>query len=189
MVRAAAAAAQAGLPVSPATVLRLAKTCPPLPEPWPAPALDAFLALLGAGQPMIAAWEDLDQAGLISTLLPGWERLRSMPQRDPIHLYTVDRHLMETAVNASGLVRRVSRPDLLLLAAIFHDIGKGLGRRTTRWSGAELVVPWLDRMGVRRAGHRRHRDADPAPPAARRHRRQARPGRPGDRRRCGRRHR
>ena len=99
------------------------------PIPGRPPALDAFLALLGAGEPMIAAWEDLDQAGLIANLLPGWERLRSMPQRDPIHLFTVDRHLMETAVVASGLVRRVARPDLLLLAAILHDIGKGHPRR------------------------------------------------------------
>ena len=147
VIRAAAAAAQAGLPVSPATVLRLAKTCPPLPDPWPTKALDAFLALLGAGEPMLPAWEDLDQAGLISAMLPGWERLRSMPQRDPIHLYTVDRHLMQTAVNAAGLVRRVSRPDLLLLAAIFHDIGKG-SNADHSVVGAELVVPWLRRMGV-----------------------------------------
>ncbi len=153
VVRAAAAAAQAGLPVSPATVLRLARTCPPLPDPWPPVALDAFLSLLGAGEPMIAAWEDLDQAGLISTLLPGWERLRSLPQRDPIHLYTVDRHLMQTAVNASGLVRRVARPDLLLLAAILHDIGKG-PREDERdhadhaVAGADLCVPWLRRMGL-----------------------------------------
>jgi [protein-PII] uridylyltransferase len=150
VIRAAAAAAQAGLPVSPATVLRLAKTCPPLPDPWPAPALDAFLALLGAGEPMLAAWEDLDQAGLISAMLPGWERLRSMPQRDPIHLYTVDRHLMQAAVNAAGLVRRVSRPDLLLLAAIFHDIGKGSDADHSV-VGAELVMPWLRRMGVAEA--------------------------------------
>ena len=96
---------------------------------------------------MIAAWEDLDQAGLISSLLPGWERLRSMPQREPIHQFTVDRHLMQTAVNASTLVRKVSRPDLLLLAAIFHDIGKGLdGDHSTL--GADLVVSWLTRMGV-----------------------------------------
>ncbi len=39
VVRAAAAAAQAGLPVSPATVMRLAKVSPPLPEPWPPVAL------------------------------------------------------------------------------------------------------------------------------------------------------
>ncbi len=150
VLRAAAAAAQAGLPVSPATVLRLAKSCPPLPDPWPPVALDAFLALLGAGEPMIPAWEDLDQAGLISTLLPGWERLRSKPQRDPIHLYTVDRHLMESAVVAAGLVRRVSRPDLLLLAAILHDIGKGHGADYPNHSvaGAEMSVSWLQRMGV-----------------------------------------
>ncbi|HOZ59605.1 MAG TPA: [protein-PII] uridylyltransferase [Nakamurella multipartita] len=154
VVRAAAAAAQSGLPVSPATVLRLARTCPPLPDPWPPVALDAFLSLLGAGEPMLAAWEDLDQAGLISTLLPGWERLRSLPQRDPIHLYTVDRHLMQTAVNAAGLVRRVARPDLLLLAAILHDIGKGPREDERDHAdhavvGADLCVPWLRRMGLK----------------------------------------
>lgn len=153
VVRAAAAAAQSGLPVSPATVLRLARTCPPLPDPWPPVALDAFLSLLGAGEPMLAAWEDLDQAGLISTLLPGWERLRSLPQRDPIHLYTVDRHLMQTAVNAAGLVRRVARPDLLLLAAILHDIGKGPREDERDHAdhaevGADMCVPWLRRMGL-----------------------------------------
>jgi [protein-PII] uridylyltransferase len=150
IIRAAAAAAQAGLPVSPATVLRLARTCPPLPDPWPAPALDAFLALLGAGQPMIAAWEDLDQAGLIADLLPGWERLRSMPQRDPIHLFTVDRHLMETAVVASTLVRKVARPDLLLLTAILHDVGKGhlADYPNHATAGADLCRPILARMGV-----------------------------------------
>ncbi|MET3805049.1 [protein-PII] uridylyltransferase [Nakamurella sp. UYEF19] len=146
-LRAAAAAAQAGLPVSPATVVRLARTRPVMPEPWPTVALDAFLSLLGAGEPMITAWEGLDQAGLIAEMIPGWERLRSLPQRDPIHLYTVDRHLMQTAVNASAMVRRVSRPDLLLLAAIFHDIGKGLpGDHST--VGAEMIPMWLARIGI-----------------------------------------
>ncbi len=146
-LRAAAAAAQAGLPVSPATVVRLARVNPGLPEPWPAVALDAFLALLGSGEPMITVWEGLDQAGLIAEILPGWERLRSLPQRDPIHLYTVDRHLMQTAVNAAALVRRTDRPDLLLLAAIFHDIGKGLpGDHST--VGAEMIPDWLSRLGV-----------------------------------------
>jgi len=146
-LRAAAAAAQAGLPVSPATIVRLGRTSQAMPQPWPTVALDAFLSLLGAGEPMITVWEGLDQAGLISQLLPGWERLRSLPQRDPIHLYSVDRHLMQTAVNASAMVRRVARPDLLLLAAIFHDIGKGLpGDHSI--VGAELIPSWLDRLGV-----------------------------------------
>ena len=147
LLRTAAAAAQAGLPVAPATLQRMARAQVLLPEPWPRPALHAFLALLGAGESMITVWEGLDQVGLIAALLPGWERLRSLPQHDPVHRYTVDRHLMQTAVNATALLRRVSRPDLLLLAAIFHDIGKGLAGDHSI-VGAELVGPWLRRIGL-----------------------------------------
>ena len=146
-LRAAAAAAQAGLTVAPATVHRLAKLCPPLPNPWPAAALNAFVSLLGAGASMITVWESLDQAGLISSMLPGWEKLRSKPQWDPIHMFTVDRHLMETAVQASRLVRKVRRPDLLLLTAIFHDIGKGAGHDHSV-VGAKLIRDWMPRLGV-----------------------------------------
>jgi [protein-PII] uridylyltransferase len=42
-----------------------------------------------------------------------------------VHLFTVDRHLIETAVHASGMASRVARPDLLLIGAFLHDIGKG----------------------------------------------------------------
>lgn len=146
-LRAAAAAAQHGLAVNPATVVRLARVAADLPDPWPTQALDAFLALLGAGEPMLAVWEAFDQAGLVARWLPGWERLRSLPQHDPIHLYTVDRHLTQTAANASALVRRVSRPDLLLLAAIFHDVGKGLPGDHSE-VGAQVIRPWLDRVGL-----------------------------------------
>jgi [protein-PII] uridylyltransferase len=124
VVRAAAAAAQSGLPLAPRTLSRLAK-CPPLPVPWPAPARDALLALLGAGQAAISVWEALDQEGLITALIPDWERVRNRPQRNPLHRFTVDRHLVETAVHAAASAREVARPDLLLLAALLHDIGKG----------------------------------------------------------------
>ncbi|MBV9384008.1 MAG: [protein-PII] uridylyltransferase, partial [Streptosporangiaceae bacterium] len=124
VLRAAAAAAQAGIPLAPRALARLAD-CPPLPVPWPDDARDALLTLLGAGPAAIGVWEALDQEGLVTALIPDWERVRNRPQRNPLHRFTVDRHLVETAANAASRTRDVARPDLLLLAALLHDIGKG----------------------------------------------------------------
>ncbi|MBO0805959.1 MAG: [protein-PII] uridylyltransferase, partial [Nocardiopsaceae bacterium] len=123
-LRAAAAAAQAGMVLAPRALARLSE-CPPLPVPWPADARDALIALLGAGHSAIPVWEALDQEGLLTALIPDWERVRNRPQRNPLHRFTVDRHLVECAANAAALARDVARPDLLLLSALMHDMGKG----------------------------------------------------------------
>ncbi|MGP3981149.1 [protein-PII] uridylyltransferase [Streptomyces sp. KR80] len=132
-LRAAAAAAQAGLPLSLHAVRRMAAAARPLPVPWPAEARELLVTLLGAGAPTVPVWEALEAEGLITRLLPDWERVRCRPQRNPVHRWTVDRHLVETAVRASARSRRVSRPDLLLIAALLHDIGKG-------WPGDHSVA-------------------------------------------------
>ncbi|MFG1809834.1 [protein-PII] uridylyltransferase [Streptomyces sp. NPDC049040] len=124
-LRAAAAAAQAGLPLSLHAVRRLAAAARPLPVPWPAEAREQLVTLLGAGESTVQVWEALEAEGLVTRLLPDWERVRCRPQRNAVHRFTVDRHLVETAVQAAGLTRRVGRPDLLLTAALLHDIGKG----------------------------------------------------------------
>jgi [protein-PII] uridylyltransferase len=132
VLRAAAAAAQSGLPLAPRTLDRLAE-CPPLPVPWPAAARDSLLSLLGAGQAAVSVWEALDTEGLVTALIPDWERIRNRPQRNPLHTFTVDRHLAEAAAHAAALTREVARPDLLLLAALLHDVGKG-------WPGDHSVT-------------------------------------------------
>ncbi|GGU05392.1 [protein-PII] uridylyltransferase [Streptomyces lateritius] len=132
-LRAAAAAAQSGLPISLHAVRRLAAAAKPLPVPWPAEAREELVTLLGAGESTVPVWEALEAEGLITRLLPDWERVRCRPQRNPVHTWTVDRHLVETAVRASSLTRRVGRPDLLLVAALLHDIGKG-------WPGDHSVA-------------------------------------------------
>ncbi|CAL9532581.1 Bifunctional uridylyltransferase_uridylyl-removing enzyme [Streptomyces sp. enrichment culture] len=124
-LRAAAAAAQAGLPPSRPALRRLAAAAPPLPVPWPAEAREEFVTLLGAGEAAVGVWEALEAEGLVTAWLPEWEWVRCRPQRNPVHRWTVDRHLIETAVRAGAYVRRVRRPDLLLVAALLHDIGKG----------------------------------------------------------------
>jgi [protein-PII] uridylyltransferase len=124
-LRAAAAAAQNGLTVSYATVRRLAAECRPLPVPWPDEARAQLVTLLGAGEAAVPVWEALEAEGLVTRLLPDWERVRCRPQRNAVHRWTVDRHLVETAVRAAAMTRRVARPDLLLVAALLHDIGKG----------------------------------------------------------------
>ncbi|WP_433858459.1 [protein-PII] uridylyltransferase [Streptomyces kronopolitis] len=135
VLRAAAAAAQAGLPLATAAIRRCATAAAtrPLPVPWPAEAREQLITLLGAGAHTVPVWEALEAEGLVTRLLPDWERVRCRPQRNPVHTWTVDRHLIEAAVRASALTRRVHRPDLLLIAALLHDIGKG-------WPGDHSVA-------------------------------------------------
>jgi [protein-PII] uridylyltransferase len=125
LLRAAAAAARADLLLSPYTLKVLAVHSPPTPEPWPPEVRWSFLRLLASGRSAVPVLEQLDQEGLLSRLLPEWERVRSLPQRHPWHRYTVDRHLVEAAAAAAELTHDVDRPDLLLIAALLHDIGKG----------------------------------------------------------------
>jgi [protein-PII] uridylyltransferase len=146
-LRAAAAAARAGLPLAPHTLDRLGTESGLLPAPWPPAALDAFVGLLGAGRPAVPVLEALDQAGLLAALLPEWVPVRSRPQRNPVHRFTVDRHLMETAANAAELARTVARPDLLLLGALLHDIGKGYDGDHTE-AGVRVVRELTPRLGL-----------------------------------------
>ncbi|MEU4640707.1 [protein-PII] uridylyltransferase [Micromonospora sp. NPDC023814] len=146
-LRVAAAAATTRLPIARATCEWLAVYCPPLPAPWPAEARAALVTLLGAGPGLVPAWETCDRYGLIERWLPEWTRLRSLPQHNPVHRFTLDRHLVQTAYEASRHTREVDRPDLLLLGALLHDVGKGLpGDHST--AGAPLAEAVAARIGL-----------------------------------------
>lgn len=147
VLRVAAAAAQADLPIAPHTLDRLAAESAPLPQPWSPAARDAFVALLGAGHGLVGVVEALDQAGLWSPLFPEWDLVRCKPQRNAVHRYTVDRHLVAATVEAAALTRGVSRPDLLLLAALLHDLGKGRPGDHTE-AGVAMVPVVAGRLGV-----------------------------------------
>ena len=146
-LRAAATAAQRGLPLSIDACVALAEKFSPLPEPWPKPVLDDLVSLIGAGAPMVRVFEALDQDGLIEKWIPEWSHMRFLPQRNVLHRHTVDRHMLETAVHAAALTRTVKRADILLVSALFHDIGKGFPDKDHSEYGEVLILPLAKRLG------------------------------------------
>jgi len=146
-LRAAAASAELGIPMARPTMARLAAEAASPPSPWPLEVRRAFLRLLAAGFPGIYAIETLDHLGIWERYLLEWPRVRNRPQFDPYHRWSVDRHLLETVAGAAGYLRDVHRPDLLLLGALLHDIGKGAGADHSE-SGAEIAAGITERMGL-----------------------------------------
>ena len=149
-LRAAASAAQIGLPISMDSLEKLSASLGSgiglLPTPWPRDARENLIALIGAGSSMVQIFEALDQEEIIFHWIPEWKAVRSLPQRNVLHRHTVDRHMVETAVHAAALTRQVHRPDLLLFSALFHDIGKGTEEDHSE-RGVRLIEPIAQRIG------------------------------------------
>ena len=149
-LRVAAAAASRGARIERESLLRLGRQMPPLGDPWPAGARELFVALLACGRNAIPIIEALDQVGAVVKILPEWQTCRSRLQRNDYHRFTVDRHLCETAAQAADMLSggevSVERPDLLLVASLLHDIGKGYPGDHTE-VGMELMDTIARRMG------------------------------------------
>lgn len=146
-LRVAAASARSGRPIAGPTLEWLARYVPPPSPPWSAGARYALFALLGAGPALVPTWEACDRYGLVTGWFPEWTRVRSAPQHNPVHRFTIDRHLVETAAAAAAYSREVSRPDLLVLCGLLHDIGKGLPGDHSE-VGAPIAAGIAARLGL-----------------------------------------
>jgi [protein-PII] uridylyltransferase len=114
----------------------------------------ALLAILRAGEAAAPVLADLDDAGALAAYLPGWTAVRSLPQRNPLHRFDVDTHGLETVIALLDLAAgehaavwsRLADPDMLLVAAWLHDVGKAWPGDHSE-VGAARVRAWLARLG------------------------------------------
>ena len=104
--------------------------------------LDAFLILLRRGAPAVDALWSMNRHGLLAAILPAFGKVFGRMQYDLFHVYTVDEHTLRVLRNVARFAEPSARvefpvacpiwatlpkPEILLLAALFHDIAKGRG--------------------------------------------------------------
>jgi [protein-PII] uridylyltransferase len=104
--------------------------------------LAAFLSLLRRGAPAVDALWRMNRHGLLAAILPAFGEVFGRMQYDLFHVYTVDEHTLRVLRNVARFAApaahpdfplaceiwpTLDRPELLLLAALFHDIAKGRG--------------------------------------------------------------
>jgi [protein-PII] uridylyltransferase len=116
----------------------------------------AFLDTLQSANPL-PALSDMLESGLLSAYIPEFGHLKSLAQHDIYHVFTVDRHLLQTVAEINllretehTLFITVPSPFILFLAGLLHDIGKGYGMNHSEY-GAELAADIGRRLSLSEA--------------------------------------
>lgn len=101
-----------------------------------------FLKILAAPNKMTRQLRRMTRYGILGDYLPEFGRIMGQMQHDLFHVYTVDAHTLEVVKIArrfqfpdleekfpvtSRVARRLRKVELLYIAALYHDIGKGRG--------------------------------------------------------------
>ena len=101
-----------------------------------------FLKLLKSKRLLVTQLENMKDLGILGRYLPEFGRITGQMQYDLFHIYTVDAHTLEVLRNmrwmtlgkskekfplASKVVKKLSKLEILYIAGLYHDIGKGRG--------------------------------------------------------------
>ena len=113
-----------------------------------------FFEILTEGQDCFAVLEAMLETGLLIAYIPELSRVVCLAQHDLYHVFTVDRHSLQTVAELrrvseeeATLFQTLTEPRVLFLATLLHDIGKGRGGNHSE-IGAEVVVQIGLRMGL-----------------------------------------
>lgn len=101
-----------------------------------------FLRMFQIETKLITQLKRMTRYGLLGRYLPEFGRITGQMQHDLFHRYTVDAHTLLVMQNvrsfrkesaqrafpiAAAIMKRIEQPELLYIAALYHDIGKGRG--------------------------------------------------------------
>lgn len=115
---------------------------------------ERFMSLVRHPRGMGLAFKLMHRHGIMAAYLPAWNHIVGQMQFDLFHAFTVDEHTYKVVRNsyrfslpdrakefplASLLVRQMRKPELLYLAALFHDIAKGRGGDHSELGAADAL--------------------------------------------------
>lgn len=130
-------------------------------RPGPARRL---LSLLAAESGVARTLRFMQELGLLERVLPAWKNVRNLVRKDLYHHYSVDEHLLRSVelleripgeagpeeARLARLWRELPRRDLLRLAVLLHDVGKGSGRDHSL-EGAAIAEQFCRHLGLAEA--------------------------------------
>nr|WP_261854725.1 bifunctional uridylyltransferase/uridylyl-removing protein GlnD [Vibrio spartinae] len=105
-------------------------------------AREKFMELVRHPNALTKAFSLMHRHGVLSAYLPQWSHIVGQMQFDLFHVYTVDEHSIRLLKHirifsdpknhehhpiCCEIYPRLQKKELLIIAAIFHDIGKGRG--------------------------------------------------------------
>ncbi|NMT56908.1 HD domain-containing protein, partial [Vibrio parahaemolyticus] len=105
-------------------------------------AREKFMALCRHPNALHKAFSLMHRLGVMAAYLPQWSQIVGQMQFDLFHAYTVDEHSIRLLKHINtfsdpenhakhpiccDVYPRMQKKELLIIAAIFHDIGKGRG--------------------------------------------------------------
>ncbi len=124
--------------------------------------LRMFLTLLRSPRLVYSQLARMNRYGVLGALLPAYAEITGRMQFDLFHVYTVDQHTLFVIRNlrrftygkypdlfghAIAVMQRIERPEVLYLAALFHDIAKGRGGDHSEL-GAEDARAFVERLDL-----------------------------------------
>lgn len=101
-----------------------------------------FYALLSQPSGIYTQLQRMNRYGVLAALVPEFGNITGRMQFDLFHVYTVDQHILFVVrnlrrfaygkyrsefVHAADIFQQIDHPEILYLAALFHDIAKGRG--------------------------------------------------------------